>query len=126
MQNNQTDLLAEVAEYYTSKLNQHGETPKGVDWNGEESQSLRFQQLCKIITTSSFSLNDLGCDYGALYECLNSEYKEFSYTGVDVSENMVKAAEQRYKEKCKAQFIHAEESNNMADYGVPTVYLMSV
>ncbi len=118
MQNNQTDLLTEVAEYYTSKLNQHGETPQGVDWNGEESQSLRFQQLCKIITISCFSLNDLGCGYGALYDYLEREYKDFSYTGVDVSEEMVKAAKQRYKEKHKTQFIHAEEPSNTADYGI--------
>ncbi len=42
MQKNKTELLEEVAEYYSSKLAQHGETPRGVDWNGEESQVLRF------------------------------------------------------------------------------------
>ena len=39
MQKNKTDLLTEVAEYYTSKLAEHGETPHGVDWNGEEHGS---------------------------------------------------------------------------------------
>jgi SAM-dependent methyltransferase len=119
MNNNLNQLIThDVSEYYTSKLKQFGETPQGVDWNGEESQSLRFQQLCKIITTSSFSLNDLGCGYGALYDYLESKYKNFSYTGVDVSGDMVKAAQQRYKAKYKAQFVHAGEPSNTVDYGI--------
>ncbi|MBV5304836.1 MAG: hypothetical protein JZU70_11665 [Chlorobium sp.] len=71
---NNNDLLTEVAEYYTTKLAEHGETPRGVDWNGEESQTLRFEQLCKIIDTSKhFSINDIGCGYGALYDYLTEK-----------------------------------------------------
>ena len=76
-------LLSEVATYYSEKLAEHGETPRGVDWNGEESQALRFGQLCKIIDPSKhFSINDLGCGYGALYDFLTNKYEEFSYSGV--------------------------------------------
>ena len=39
----------EVADYYSAKLAEHGETPQGVDWNGAESQVLRFEQLTRII-----------------------------------------------------------------------------
>ena len=53
MRNNKIELLTEVAEYYTSKLAEHGETPRGVDWNGEEGQILRFEQLCKIVDTAN-------------------------------------------------------------------------
>ena len=119
MQNNKTDLLTEVAEYYTSKLAQHGETPQGVDWNGEESQILRFEQLCQIIDTSNhFSINDLGCGYGALYDFLTNKYEEFSYSGVDVSESMIRAAEQRYKDKSQARFVLSSEPDQIADYCV--------
>lgn len=119
MQNKKVDLLAEVAEYYSSKLAQHGETPRGVDWNGEESQTLRFGQLCKIIDTSDqFSINDLGSGYGALYDFLASEHESFSYSGIDVSENMIRAAEQRYKDKSQARFVLSSEPDQVADYGV--------
>ena len=61
------EILTKASEYYTTKLDEHGETPQGVDWNGEESQTLRFEQLCKVIdSTESFSINDLGCGYGGL------------------------------------------------------------
>lgn len=120
MQNNKPDLLTEVAEYYSTKLAEHGETPRGVDWNGEESQILRFEQLCKIVDTSKrrFSLNDLGCGYGALYDFLVNKYDDFSYSGVDVSESMIRAAEQRYKDKSQARFFLSSEPDQVADYCV--------
>ena len=119
MQNKKADLLAEVAEYYTSKLAQHGEKPQGVDWNGEESQTQRFGQLCKIVDPSNkFSINDLGCGYGALYDFLSREYENFSYAGIDVSENMIRAAEQRYETKTRTRFLVSSEPDEVADYGV--------
>jgi SAM-dependent methyltransferase len=119
MQNNKTDLLTEVAEYYTSKLAQHGETPQGVDWNGEESQTLRFEHLSKIISTSSpFSVNDLGCGYGAFYDFLAHRYALFSYSGIDVSKGMIRSAEQRYQDRKQARFMLSSEPEQVADYGV--------
>lgn len=119
MQNINTNLLTEVAEYYTSKLAKHGETPRGVDWNGEESQTLRFEQLCKIINASNqFSINDLGCGYGALYDHLSDKYEVFTYAGVDVSESMIRAAEHRYKDNSHARFVLSSDPDHIADYGV--------
>lgn len=119
MLKNKTDLLTEVAEYYTTKLAEHGETPRGVDWNSEEGQTLRFEQLCKIIDTKNhFSVNDLGCGYGALYDFLVNKYDEPSYLGVDVSDGMIKAAEQRYKYQPQARFVLSSEPSQVADFGV--------
>lgn len=114
-----TDLLSEVAKYYSAKLAEHGETAHGVDWNGEESQTTRFAQLCKIIDAPGhFSINDLGCGYGALYNYLAKEHASFSYVGVDVSDGMVQAATQRYQGNPQARFILASEPDQVADYGV--------
>lgn len=119
MQNNKTNLLTEVAAYYTSKLAEHGETPRGVDWNGEEGQALRFEQLCKIVDTANhFSINDLGCGYGALYDFLSSKNVGFSYSGVDVSGSMINAAEKRYKDHPQVRFVLSSEPNQVADFGV--------
>lgn len=119
MQSKNADLLTEVAEYYSSKLVQHGATPQGVDWNGEESQTLRFAQLCKIVDTSNqFAINDLGCGYGALYDFLANEYQAFSYAGIDISESMIRAAEKRYQGATQARFVLSSEPDKVADYGV--------
>lgn len=112
-------ILCEVAEYYTSKLAEHGDTPRGVDWNGNESQELRFEQLCKIINTSvDFSINDLGCGYGALYDYLAYRYQKFNYNGLDISENMIVSAEQRNKDNLNASFFISSEPNKKSDYGI--------
>lgn len=119
MQNKKNDILTEVAEYYSSKLNQHGETPRGVDWNGEESQTLRFEQLCKIIDTSTqFSINDLGCGYGALYDVLSLRYDSVHYSGFDVSESMIRVALQRYTDRNHVRFVLSSKPDQIADYGV--------
>ena len=119
MQENKTDLLTEVADYYSEKLAKHGETPRGVDWNGEESQALRFEQLCKIIDcTSQFSLNDLGCGYGALHDFLASRFSKFSYFGIDISEDMIRSAERRNRGLSQARFVQSSEPDHVADYCV--------
>ena len=117
MQEKKTDLLSEIADYYSEKLALYGETPQGVDWNGEESQGLRFKQLCKIIESQqNFSINDIGCGYGALKHYLENNYSEFSYTGIDVSENMIRSAEQLHQPSPQAGFLVASEPNSVADY----------
>ncbi len=112
-------ILTEVASYYSAKLAEHGETPRGVDWNGEESQVLRFAQLSKIIQQpSGFSVNDLGCGYGALFEYLAVRNSDFSYNGCDVSADMVKAAQARFADSPNARFEATSVPSQMADYGV--------
>lgn len=120
MQNNNTSLLDEVATYYAEKLAEHGDTPRGVDWNGEESQMVRFEQLCKIIDpkTPNFSLNDLGCGYGALVDYLLDKHANCKYLGVDVSQDMIKVAEQRHAAADQTRFIAAAEPDVVADYSL--------
>lgn len=113
-------LLSEVAAYYSDKLAEYGETPRGVDWNGENSQTLRFKELCRIIQNDAegFSLNDLGCGYGALFDFLSDRYSISSYLGIDVSEDMVRAAESRHKARTMARFMAKAEPDTVADYGI--------
>lgn len=121
MKSNKIELLEEVANYYSNKLSLHGETPRGVDWNGEESQILRFSQLCKIINAAvhdGFSLTDIGCGYGALLDYLHDNYSGYSYLGVDVSEDMINAARSRYSAIHRARFIKATQPDCEVDYSI--------
>jgi SAM-dependent methyltransferase len=114
-----TDMLAKVANYYSGKLAEYGETPLGVDWNGEESQVLRFKQLVKIIPKiDHFSVNDLGCGYGALFDYLNSCYRDFIYNGYDISCDMIMAAQNRHINALNARFAVAAEPSEIAEYGI--------
>jgi SAM-dependent methyltransferase len=119
MANAKTNLLKEVSDYYSAKLAEHGETPRGVDWNGEESQLTRFEQLSKIIVQpSGFSVNDLGCGYGAMLGYLDSRYGDVTYRGFDVSSDMIGAARRRYGGRFNSDFAVSSEPSDLADYGI--------
>lgn len=112
-------VLEKVASYYSEKLAEHGQSARGVDWNGEESQMLRFEQLSKIISAhAAFSINDLGCGFGSYFSYLNSKFVDISYNGFDLSADMIAAARQRYAGNEKLSFIVSGEPLASADYGV--------
>lgn len=120
MQKNQIKMLNEVATYYAEKLAEFGPSPRGVDWNGEESQTSRFAQLCKIIDPKvpNFSLIDLGCGYGALLDYLRNKHVNCRYLGVDISQEMIEVAEQQHISVAQARFITSAEPDEAADYGL--------
>ena len=119
MEKNRIDILTEVAAYYSAKLMEYGATPRGVDWNGEEGQILRFEQLTKVIQQKrGFSLNDMGCGYGALYDYLRAWHSAFAYTGCDISSDMILAAQSRLSSHRNTKFIVGAEPPDMADYGI--------
>jgi SAM-dependent methyltransferase len=67
---------------------------------------------------SGFSVNDLGCGYGALCDYLNAHYRDFSYSGCDVSADMVRAAKGRFTNSPHARFCVAGEPPDTSDYGI--------
>lgn len=106
-----------VSSYYSDKIKKHGATANGVDWNGEESQVLRFAQLSKIIEKKPFSILDYGCGYGAYLSYLIPTYKDFSYIGFDVSEEMIQAAREKHKIHNNS-FFREEKNLQPSDYVV--------
>lgn len=106
-----------IAKYYTHKINQYGSTPEGVDWNGEESQFLRFNQLSKIIKEKEFSINDIGCGYGKYSEYLSEKCNDFIYNGYDLSNEMIENAKKLYQ-KSNFQAIKSLEEVEISDYSI--------
>jgi len=119
MDDTPTSFLAAVGEYFSAKLADHGETARGVDWNGPERQDLLFEQATKVILKpDSFSVNDLGCGYGALLDYLRARYDDVRYTGYDVCADMVAAGRARHADVPNARFLAASEPLEPADYGI--------
>jgi SAM-dependent methyltransferase len=119
-QSDNSNLLEDIANYYSEKILRYGVTPQGVDWNGEESQLIRFDQLCKVFQPAArdISVIDLGCGYGALLDYLKNKLKSFEYLGVDISQEMISVAKQQYISLRNARFINAAEPDQFATYGV--------
>lgn len=109
----------DVAGYYSEKVEIYGPTPNGVDWNSAESQVLRFEQLLKLCdTSSSFSINDYGCGYGALIDYLSERGWTFQYYGFDLSELMILKAKELHRNLSYCQFSTHESALTPADFTV--------
>ena len=112
-------ILEEVSSYYARKISEHGPTPQGVDWNGLESQNLRFEQLLRCADVSRlFSLNDVGCGYGALVDYLDQSCFDYTYHGYDVVAPMVAAANQIHAGNPRATFSVGSVPADRADYAI--------
>ncbi|CAG0997660.1 demethylmenaquinone methyltransferase / 2-methoxy-6-polyprenyl-1,4-benzoquinol methylase [Anaerolineales bacterium] len=104
-------------EYFTEKLETFGATAKGVDYNGEQAQQIRFAELVKVINpVSKFSVIDYGSGYGAMFEFLNQRGWDFEYYGVDLIEKMVIAGREKYKAFPNTHFTTDEKELPIADY----------
>ena len=109
--------LAPIEKYYGEKIREHGAIPKGVDWNGEESQQLRFEQLLRVCPhDTAFSLLDYGCGYGSLYDAMKKKFQHFTYHGLDISEDMIDAARKNYEQAGNASFDVGMQPKGTIDY----------
>ena len=108
-----------VDEYYADRIARHGATPLGVDWSCAPTQELRFVQLLRLCDFGhAFSLNDLGCGYGALLGFLGRRHrgKRVDYLGIDLCPAMIEAAQVLWAKRRQARFVHAELPTRRADY----------
>jgi len=104
-------------EYFTEKLETFGATAKGVDYNGEQAQQVRFAELVKVMQPANpFSVIDYGCGYGAMFEFLQRRGWQFDYYGVDLIEKMVIAGRAKYENFPNAHFTRDEKELAIADY----------
>lgn len=109
-------------EAYYEKLKAHQNTSAlGVGWKSQNSQRIRFTQLANLFSKKKFSVNDIGCGKGHLFEFLSTDlHIDIQYTGYDILESMVAGAKELYGDSPKARFIHIAqmESIERADYSV--------
>lgn len=114
-------LRRRIEAYYSRKIVWHGSTPAGVDWVGAPAQGVRFAQLLKLCDFAApFSLNDLGCGYGALLTYLAQRHPAAAvdYLGIDLSPAMIWHARRLphcFNPQC---FVDGHRIPRIADYSV--------
>ncbi len=110
-------LIQEIDKYYTQKLKEFGATAKGVDWNSDESQHLRFEKLLAVIgpPREFFSVLDYGCGFGSLYHEIENRFPDFQYTGFDISSSMIREAKKTIHSR-RADWISVLPENKKFDY----------
>ena len=108
-----------VRDYYERKISQFGASPKGVDWNSEESQTLRFEKLTFLLDQKNcFTINDIGCGYGRLVQFLEDKSFDYSYCGWDLSEKMITKAKMNHKDNSNVEFLTGTKADKIADYTI--------
>jgi len=113
------DIHTAIAGYYSTRLREHGPTPGGVDWNSAASQRLRFDQLLRIADgAQSFSLNEIGCGYGALVADAGKNHAMTSYHGVDLSADMIDQARTLHAADGHATFAVGDRPDRPRDFCV--------
>ncbi|MCP3726173.1 class I SAM-dependent methyltransferase [Paraburkholderia sp. CNPSo 3272] len=114
-----SNLLSPVERYYSDKLAQFGARPQGVDWNGQEGQVKRFEQLCKLLPEGGdFSVADVGCGYGALLDFLSQRSKGVNYIGLDISAAMIEAAARLHAQEPNAKFIVGTKPEGEVEFAI--------
>lgn len=112
-------LLEQVEKYYTQKIGEYGATHKGVDWNSQESQNLRFDQLLRVTRDErDCSIIDYGCGYGAMASYMRGRGYTGQYFGFDISGAMIKAAHEQQSKLLNCTFVTDATSLNIADYTI--------
>lgn len=61
-------------------------------WESDAAQQLRFQALVNTLDLKGKKILDIGCGTGNFLQFLLQRFTDFSYTGVDILEHMIKNA----------------------------------
>ena len=99
----------------------YGSEPKAAAWRDRERQLRRFQifsGLFEIVSADTgFSVNDLGCGYGAMFEAYRDlpAFKNAHYYGYDISTGMLDEARANISDS-RAVWIHSHEATHDADF----------
>jgi SAM-dependent methyltransferase len=111
--------LHKVKSYFADKLNAHGATHRGVDYNSTESQEARFFQLLKVIDArQKYSLLDFGCGYGGMYDYLVRLGHDVHYVGYDIAEPMIVKGRELHPNNPDCWFTRDLEEVPILDYAV--------
>jgi SAM-dependent methyltransferase len=111
--------LNKIKNYFTEKLNEHGATYLGVDYNSPDAQEARFSQLLKLIDASrKYSLLDFGSAYGGMYDYLVRLGHDVHYVGYDIAEPMITKGRELHPDNPDCWFTNEIEEVPVLDYAV--------
>jgi SAM-dependent methyltransferase len=110
--------LDHVKTYFDKRIQEHGASARGADWNGPESQNTRFDQLLKIVETPSFSILDYGCGSGALADYLAEKGFHAEYHGFDILESAIEVARKTHINQPRCAFYSDIDKLPVCDYVV--------
>jgi len=80
-------------------IEQYGYQPQALYWSSREIQFIRFKKLSEILPRNqACSILNVGCGFGDLKAYLVQQGFKIDYTGIDLSDDMVRSARFQYPE----------------------------
>ncbi len=111
-------FVERTLDHYRARFAEHGETPRGVDWNSVDYQHTLFAELARLLPAQGpYAVNDLGCGYGALADWLLVREPAAAYRGYDINAAMIDAARRRHAASPNVAFDVDDRPTAVADYG---------
>ena len=104
-------------QFYKSSIKKYGNSAKGVQWNSESTQQIRFDIILNMLPDDlyNFTLVDAGCGFGDFYEWMHKNNKTpLKYIGIDALDEMVKIASKNTSQEiimadiCKDTLVKAD------------------
>ncbi|MCR4557157.1 MAG: class I SAM-dependent methyltransferase [Saccharofermentans sp.] len=93
----------DIAKHYETCYMKNGDNCKGVDWPNESDARKRYRIMLDIIRFddkadpgSRYSVMDLGCGLGHMYEYMKTSGFTHDYFGVDISDIFVSECRRKY------------------------------
>lgn len=109
-----------ILNYYSNLFKKYGDDPKSLGW-GNGRQSMRFQILNQIGSFQNCSVLDVGCGFGDFFGFLDSQKIESHYHGVDINNDFIKLAQEKYpKAKFESRDIQKNKFNKKFDWVIGT------
>lgn len=88
----------ELINFYNFHFKHFGDSPQAVRWT-KEGQIKRYNTLLNIAgELKNKRILDFGCGKGDFYGYLKSKVLEINYEGIDINENLIQLAKNKYPE----------------------------
>ena len=93
---------AVIAQKYDLRFSRFGAVPEASLWFSEDRQIMRFKLIADVLdkkrNKKGFSINDIGCGYGALLPYLFKRFPnvDFVYRGFDIAEKPINFCNKTY------------------------------
>lgn len=109
MENESRNAITEAFNaYYSDAFETHGANALGVDWINDDVLRARYDMMLRLLPeqgTAPVSVLDVGCGYGGLLAHAKSKGIALQYTGLDISDPMIRYGQKTYPE---ATFINSD------------------
>lgn len=84
-----------IISFFNKNLMLFGDRPDAVRWT-KEGQEMHYEAMLEVGDIRHSRILDFGCGKGDLYGFLRDRHIEVRYTGIDINENLINLARNKY------------------------------